>query len=64
MKIEFDQDRCAGHAMCNAAAPDVYDLDDYGYCLLHTAEVPSGLEDQARAGTEACPERALTLIED
>ena len=31
MKIVVDCDRCQGHAMCAAQAPDVYELDDTGY---------------------------------
>ncbi|MFI6309651.1 ferredoxin [Nocardia fusca] len=64
MKIELDRARCSGHARCNAMAPDVFDLDDEGYCQLPSAVVPARLEDAARDGVEACPERALTLTED
>jgi ferredoxin len=62
MKIQVDTNRCSGHAQCNAVAPDLYDLDDSGYCAIREAEVPLGLEDQARAGAGACPERAITIL--
>ena len=64
MRVTLDNSRCAGHAMCNAAGPDVYDLDDSGYCLLHSDVVAPGLEEQALAGAAACPEQALTVTRD
>jgi ferredoxin len=62
MKIQVDTNLCAGHAQCNATAPDVYDLDDSGYCAIREALVPAGLEEQARAGAAACPERAIEIL--
>lgn len=61
MKIHVDTDRCAGHAQCAVHAPDVYELDDMGYVVPPTGEVPAHLEQQARTGAEACPERAIRI---
>jgi ferredoxin len=62
MKIQVDTGLCSGHARCNAVAPDVYDLDESGYCAIREALVPPGLEEQARAGAGACPERAIEIL--
>ncbi len=61
MKIAVDKDRCTGHARCYATAPDVYQLDDLGYCAITELTVPPELEQQASAGAGACPERAITI---
>lgn len=61
MKIHVDTDKCAGHAQCAAHAPDVYELDDLGYVQPFDGEVPSPLEQRARIGAEACPERAIRI---
>jgi ferredoxin len=61
MKITVDRDKCTGHARCQATAPDVYQLDDLGYCAITELTVPTGLEQQAQAGAGACPERAITV---
>lgn len=61
MKISIDTGTCSGHARCAATAPDVFELDDSGYALPFDGEVPAGLEDHAREGVYACPERAITL---
>ncbi|WP_246833338.1 ferredoxin [Williamsia sp. 1138] len=55
---------CVGHAMCNVAAPDVFDLDDDGYCIPPAAEISDIVRQQAIAGVKACPERALTLVDE
>jgi ferredoxin len=62
MKIVVDSGLCAGHAQCAALGPDVYELDDRGYCAIQEAEVPAGLERQAKDGAAACPEGAITIV--
>jgi len=61
VKIEFDRDRCVGHARCNVMAPEVYHIDDDGYCDLTSTVVGAEFERQARAGADACPEQALIV---
>lgn len=61
MKITIDPARCAGHAQCAAAAPDLYDLDDLGYALPIVGEVDEAAATRADAGASACPERAITI---
>lgn len=61
MRIVLDEEACQGHGRCYVLAPDLFDADDYGHCLLKVDEVPPGREEDARSGVENCPERALTL---
>lgn len=66
MKVFVDSERCTGHARCHALAGAFYDIDDEGYSSLRTqgeVEVPPDMEALARLGAEACPERAISLIE-
>ena len=62
--IEFDAQRCAGHAQCNAAAPQVYQLDDTGYCVPPPRAIDESLRAAAIEGADACPERVLTVIDE
>jgi ferredoxin len=65
MRVELNRERCSGHARCYAIAPEVYDIDDDGFCLpLPNEPIRSDLEDAARAGIDACPENALTAVDD
>jgi ferredoxin len=61
VKVRVDQAKCSGHARCNAIAPDIYELDDMGYCAVTQLTVAAGLEELAVKGAEACPERAITI---
>jgi ferredoxin len=61
MRIRLDAERCQGHGRCYVLAPDLFDADDYGHCVLLVDEVPAGRTDEARTGVENCPEQALTL---
>lgn len=62
MRVEVNPNICEGHGQCNVVAPEVYDLDDDGYCLIHNPEVPSELESQAEEGALVCPVQAITVI--
>lgn len=62
MRIEWDEARCRKHGQCEIAAPDLFQLDVDG-TLRVTREVPAGLEDDAWAAADACPEQAITIID-
>jgi ferredoxin len=64
MRIKVDTGLCSGHARCVAVAPDVYVLNDDGYNVTPEIEVAKGREEQARRGARACPELAITVVED
>ena len=64
IRIVVDRRVCAGHALCAAKAPDVYQLDEEGYCSSNGAVVPPHLEAQARLGARHCPEAAILLVEE
>jgi ferredoxin len=61
MRVRVDADLCVGHGRCYALAPDVFATDDYGHAYVIVEDVEGALADQARAGAENCPERAITL---
>lgn len=63
MKVSLDRDRCAGHALCYAAAPHLFPLDDAGYSVLESRVAAAGDEEATREGVNACPEVAFTLDE-
>lgn len=64
MKVIVHAKRCQGHARCFAEGPDVYVLDDLGYNSTNIDDVPPHRQEQARRGALACPEEAITIVED
>lgn len=63
MKVHVNPARCKGHKSCNALCPELYVLDEWGYALVASEDVPAGMEGGAREGADACPEKAITLVE-
>ena len=61
MRIRVDKDLCTGHARCFATEPELYELDEVGYSAIDELDVPPGMEDAARRGADACPERAISI---
>jgi ferredoxin len=63
MRLFVDPERCQGHTLCNRADPELFLLDESGYCALppEGQPVPEGAEGRARRGMAMCPERALRL---
>lgn len=59
--VGVDPDRCTGHGRCYTLAPDVFDADEAGHCLVLVDEVFGELEAQAVTAERNCPESAITL---
>lgn len=62
-RVRVDPDVCVGHGRCYALAPEVYDADDEGHCVVRHATVEGDLLGPARVGAENCPEHAITVDE-
>ena len=64
MKVRVDTTICSGQARCAAAAPEVYSLDDEGYNSSDELDVTDAQLAGASRGALACPEGAITLLDD
>lgn len=64
MRVKVDGDKCQGHNRCFSLAPELFDVDDYGYATeIGDGEVPPELEEKARLAVANCPEYAITIEE-
>jgi ferredoxin len=63
-RLAVDRIACTGHGLCAELLPEGVTLDEWGYPLLASAEVPRELLRQARRAATACPERAFLLRGD
>lgn len=62
MRVQVDANQCQGHGLCQMTSPEVFALrDEDGQAFPIAEEVDSALVDAARAGADACPERAISL---
>ena len=65
MKICVDEDKCQGHNRCMTVAPELFDVDDYGYAsAANSGIVPPGEEEKARLAIANCPEFAIEIVEE
>ena len=63
MKIKVDFDLCESNAMCEALAPDVFELDDDDFLQLNTDQVTPENEQRVRQAVAACPRAAISLVD-
>jgi len=63
VKIRIDKASCVGNARCAAVSEELFPLDADGYIAVSEISVPAGMEELARRGARACPERII-LIEE
>ncbi|HEX5067612.1 MAG TPA: ferredoxin [Myxococcota bacterium] len=62
MRVHVDRAKCVGHGRCYVLAPDVFEDDERGHCVVRKTELPAELEEQARRGQQNCPEHAISLL--
>ena len=64
MKVKADYDLCEANAMCEALAPEVFEVDDDDNLNLHTDEITPDNEEHVRQAVAACPKAALAIVDD
>ena len=60
VRLEVDRVRCDAFGMCAELLPEIIELDDWGYPIVHSA-VPKRLVPIARRAVDVCPVLALRL---
>ncbi len=62
MKVTVNQDACEGHAKCQGAAPEVFEVrDDLSTVILDP--VPESLRPKVERALRLCPRQAITISE-
>lgn len=65
MRVRVDRAKCVGHGRCYVLAPEVFEDDERGHCVLKAAgPLSPELLAQARRGEQNCPEGAISLAAD
>jgi ferredoxin len=61
MRINVDFDLCESNALCEALAPEVFELDDDDFLQLKTEETTPENLGNVRKAVAACPRAAISL---
>ncbi|WP_028925984.1 ferredoxin [Pseudonocardia acaciae] len=64
MRIVVDRNRCTGLGMCEAEAPDLFEVQDDGTLLVLNETPDAGCRQDVEAAVEGCPTEALSIVED
>ena len=63
MKLAVDAAACQAYGLCAEEAPDLVDLDDFGYSAVKGGgDISSEQEPAAKAAVDICPVKALRLV--
>jgi ferredoxin len=61
MKIKVDYDLCESNALCEAMAPEVFEVDDDDNLQLKTEDTTDANLDNVKRAVAACPRAAISL---
>jgi ferredoxin len=65
MKLRLASAVCEGFGTCANHAPDLFELDEWGYASLKgDGTVPPGDEGVARRAVMDCPVHAISITEE
>jgi ferredoxin len=62
MRVDIDPIACDAHGLCAELLPELIALDEWGYPVIDSREVPPGLQSLARWAAAVCPTLALRLL--
>ena len=64
MKIKVDFDLCESNAMCEALAPDHFQVDDDDFLQILDENVTDENRDVVMQAVAACPKSAISVVDD
>lgn len=64
MRIVADYTKCVSIGMCEAEAPDVFEIQDDGSMKMLTEHPTAEQLAAVREAVRRCPNQVLTLVED
>lgn len=61
--IAIDPTRCDAFGYCAELVPELIGVDEWGYPVLRSGEVPPWLAERAREAARQCPRRAVHVLD-
>ena len=63
MRVVVDWDLCESNALCMAAAPEVFKLQDDDTLLILQETPDESLRAKVEEAVRTCPKRAISLVD-
>jgi ferredoxin len=65
LRVYVDWDLCRGHALCEAACPEIFHVEEED-CLAHVLIEHPGeeLRSKVQEAVDRCPEEAISILDD
>jgi ferredoxin len=64
MRIILDKSKCDGLGMCEAEAPELFEVQDDGSLIVLDLCPDDDRRDEVEAACDACPTQALSIAAD
>lgn len=64
MKVQVDFDLCESNALCEAIAPETFELDDDDYLQILDDRVTEENRATIERAVASCPKSAISIVED
>jgi len=64
MKVKVDFDLCESNALCEAIAPDTFELDDDDFLQILDDRVTDQNRDEIERAVASCPKSAISIEDD
>lgn len=61
VKLLLDSTLCQGYGLCQEQAPELVELDEWGYAAVTVRTIAPDAEEAARRAVASCPNSALRL---
>ena len=63
LKVRINPIACDAHGLCVEMLPELMRIDDWGYTIIDTSEIPPELEALAQRAASQCPTQAIVIEE-
>lgn len=64
MRLVYDRRTCRAMGFCEAAAPDLFEIHEYGRLEVKVEHPADDQLTVVRAAVAACPTESLSLVDD
>lgn len=64
MRLVYDRSKCRAMGLCEAAAPEFFEIHQYGRLEVKVEHPTDEQLAAVRAAVAACPTQSLSLVED